>query len=517
MKGKGNNPLKILLLEDNEYDKSSFELAFQESDVDCQINWFIHAEEALTEIESNFGMYDIVVTDFRLPGMSGLEFCKVLIEKEIPLPTLMLTGEGSEHLAVKALKAGVNDYVIKDFEGYYLEILPIRIPEIVRSYQDRLARESAENALKQSEEKFRLLFEEAPIGIAINRKSENSEKLDVNSTLADFLGYSIDELEAMGSREMARRISNPDKFPKEKIFIQQMLAGKISSYQMEKEYLKKNGEIVCGELKVAALFDENNTMRQTIFIVQDVTERKKAQKRIQQYLEELKELNATKDKFFSIIAHDLKNPLNVITGYSESLEEIKSTFSEERVRKAVSRIYNSAVNLDKLLENLLEWSRMQIGKKEFVPRTLKLNHVINDNVVLLSGMANSKEIELTSDVKEDLSVIADHNMLKTVLRNLITNALKFTPRGGNVTISAKDRGDCVEVSVMDTGIGISQENQKKLFRIDAPYGTPGTEQEMGTGLGLILCREFIKKHHGKIWVESEIDKGSTFTFTLPKE
>lgn len=517
MREKGNKSLKILLLEDNEYDKSSFELAFQESDVDCEINWFIHAEDALTEIQNNGGDYDIVVTDYRLPGMSGLEFCKVLIEKEIPLPKLMLTGEGSEHLAVKALKAGVNDYVIKDFDGYYLEILPIRIPEIVRSYQDRLARERAEKASKESEEKFRLLFEEAPIGIAINRKTENGETLNVNSSLADFLGYSIDELEAMGSREMAKRVSNPERFPKEKVFIQKMLVGEIFSYQMEKEYLKKSGEVVYGELKVVALFDENNNMQQTIFIVQDVTGRKKAQKRIQEYLEELKALNATKDKFFSIIAHDLKNPLNVITGYSESLEEMKSTFPEERARKAVSRIYKSAINLNKLLENLLEWSRMQIGKKEFVPRELKLNYVINDNIVLLSGMANSKAIELTSDVEEDLSVIADHNMLKTVLRNLITNALKFTPRGGKVKISAKDRGDCIEVSVMDTGIGISQENQKKLFRIDAPYVTAGTEQEIGTGLGLVLCRDFIKKHRGKIWVESEIDKGSIFTFTLPKE
>jgi signal transduction histidine kinase/ligand-binding sensor domain-containing protein len=230
---------------------------------------------------------------------------------------------------------------------------------------------------------------------------------------------------------------------------------------------------------------------------------------------ELKELNASKDKFFSIIAHDLKNPFGTIIGISEMLNEEIDSENSARIREFGNMINTSAVQTLRLLENLLEWANSQRGKILFEPGPVKLNELLIEEFNVLSDTAKTKNIDLKNYLPDNLIISADKNMIRTILRNLISNAIKFTHKNGIVEVKAAIANNQVVISVSDNGIGMTKEFIPKLFRIDGDLSTRGTDNEKGTGLGLFLCKEFVEKHHGKIWVESEPGKGSIFRFVLP--
>lgn len=230
---------------------------------------------------------------------------------------------------------------------------------------------------------------------------------------------------------------------------------------------------------------------------------------------ELSELNATKDKFFSIIAHDLRNPFSVLIGFSELLYENACTYSPEEVRELSKKMLDSSNRSFNLIENLLNWSRLQRGSLKIDPEYLKPSELVQQAIVLCTQDANLKNIALSSEINVDEPIYADREMIKTVLRNLISNAIKFTYPKGQIIIRTKMSDNSLLISVSDTGKGIIEENLNKLFKIEENVSEVGTADEQGTGLGLILCKEFIDLHRGKIWVESEIGNGSTFSFTLP--
>lgn len=230
----------------------------------------------------------------------------------------------------------------------------------------------------------------------------------------------------------------------------------------------------------------------------------------------LKESNISKNKFFSILAHDLRNPISGCLNLTELLETNYDKYSEIERKKYLSLIKDSAKHLNNLIENLLEWSRLQIGRMEYSPVEFDLIDLVCDNVLLLKSIAKKKGIKLISKVDENIEIFADINMLKTVIRNLISNALKFTHKDGEVIIDAKEIYDEIEITITDTGIGIDEEKQKQLFKIDFYQKQRGTANEKGTGLGLILCKEFVEKNGGNIQVESTLGKGSIFKFTVPK-
>jgi len=233
-------------------------------------------------------------------------------------------------------------------------------------------------------------------------------------------------------------------------------------------------------------------------------------------LKELGDLNATKDKFFSIIAHDLRSPFNGLIGASDLLIQSFEGLEKEIIIDLIRSMNIASRNAFNLLNNLLEWSRSQTGRIEWDPNITDISIIIRENRLLLKHNAEEKNISLVSEIQDNTFVYADEYMINTVIRNLITNALKYSRNGEEVRISSKDTGDFLEISVSDKGIGIKPENIGKLFRIDIHHTTKGTANEQGTGLGLILCKEFVEKHNGKIWVESELGKGATFRFTLPK-
>ncbi len=231
----------------------------------------------------------------------------------------------------------------------------------------------------------------------------------------------------------------------------------------------------------------------------------------------LEKLNVTKDKFFTIIAHDLKNPLGSFRDITSLLHDAYSDFTEIERIDFLNLIKQSANNIYTLLGNLLEWSRSQRGIISFNPTQFDLSVIATNTVDLLSPASNKKNIKIENSIPNSTMVNADPNLITTILRNLISNAIKFTPEGGKIEIGAiyKSSGSSIYIYVKDSGIGMTDKTINKLFRIDVNVTTPGTNQENGTGLGLILCKEFVEKHNGEIWVESELGKGSTFKFSLP--
>jgi signal transduction histidine kinase len=233
--------------------------------------------------------------------------------------------------------------------------------------------------------------------------------------------------------------------------------------------------------------------------------------------QQMEELIATKDKFFSIIAHDLKNPLGAFRDVTKYLNDQGDSISEEERNEFLLIMKNSSDNIFMLLNNLLTWARSQQGKISFIPEFADLKQIADINISLLQPAADKKKITLTSTIGNEINVHIDQNMITTVLRNLITNSIKFTREGGSVEVSAQDREDFVEVHVKDTGIGMDEKTASKLFRIDQTQSSPGTNNEEGTGLGLIICKEFIDKHKGEIKATSVIDQGSDFVFTIPKQ
>jgi two-component system, sensor histidine kinase and response regulator len=247
----------------------------------------------------------------------------------------------------------------------------------------------------------------------------------------------------------------------------------------------------------------------------EIEERKRAETALLESENKLREANAAKDKFFSIIAHDLRNPFNAVIGFSNLLRENISEFDINEISEYIGYINDSAINAYTLLGNLLDWARSQTNSIQFKPEAVNIFDIIQSTLVILSGEATKKNITLSSQITPDSLVLADNNMVSTVFRNLISNAIKFTRTGGLITIFSCLHNGFYEFTVEDNGVGIQQKDLEKLFRIDTKVYTKGTAEESGTGLGLILCKEFIEKNNGTIRVESEPGKGSRFIFSLP--
>lgn len=238
-------------------------------------------------------------------------------------------------------------------------------------------------------------------------------------------------------------------------------------------------------------------------------------KELEKQRTELESLNSTKDKFFAIIAHDLKNPFSTVLGLSELLAREFETFDSESLKNFITQIYKYSNNTFNLLENLLQWSMLQTGRMPLHPKLVNLKSIIEENIDLLLGNAVNKGISIKTQLHTECSAYVDTNQITTVVRNILSNAIKFTPTDGEITIRVEPNAEFWQISIKDTGVGISEKELQKLFLIGSNPTTMGTSQETGTGLGLILCKEFVERNGGKIWVESSLGKGSTFFFTVP--
>jgi len=242
----------------------------------------------------------------------------------------------------------------------------------------------------------------------------------------------------------------------------------------------------------------------------------KQRKELERQRMELESLNSTKDKFFAIIAHDLKNPFSTVLGISELLAREFESFDPDSLKNFITQIYKYSNNTYNLLENLLQWSMLQTGRMPLRPSIVNVMDIVQENVELLSGNAKQKNIRITISKSSDCYAYVDVNQITTVVRNLLSNAIKFTEINGKINIKVKSKNGFWVVSVEDNGIGIAEKDMNRLFLLDSNPTTIGTSQEKGTGLGLILSREFVERNGGKIWVQSQIGVGTTFSFCVPK-
>lgn len=363
-----------------------------------------------------------------------------------------------------------------------------------------------EHARQQSEVKFEKLTELAASAIFI---VQNKRFVYINPAGEKVLGYNSNVLKY---KSLLKLIAPEYKGVANQIAIE-LFREKKSLHNLEMCLVTNTGERKYVIFSASHIdYNDKPAILGTAF---DVTRQKFNEEKVKNYTEELKNLNANKDKFFSIIAHDLKSPFSALLGYSDFLVEDFDELSEDEIREYSLNINTVAKNVYELLENLLEWSRIQTGRRKFHPEKLQLADSAGKVIELFKDAAINKSISLTAQIEESAEVFADMNMLFTVMRNLVSNAIKFTSIGGSVIIKAESVGREMSISVEDTGVGMRKVDMEKLFKITSSYSTVGTAQETGTGLGLILCKELVEKNKGTISAASEEGKGSAFTFTVP--
>jgi PAS domain S-box-containing protein len=373
------------------------------------------------------------------------------------------------------------------------------------SFQDITERKKSEKAIKENEENFHSIFDNNSAAICIIEPDTRISM--VNEEYCKLSGYSKEELIGMS---WTQQIPPEDLERLKEFNRRRQIDPKDAPDKYEFTFNKKNGEIRHALMSVAMLQNKN-----IIASFSDITERKQAELALKKNEIRLRHLNADKDLFISILGHDLKNPFNNILGSSEVLIEDIRNLSTDEIEEIAKNINKSAKITNKLLEDILMWARTQQGSIPFKPQKCILKDNCKNILEILNPSAFAKNITIYDSSAEHINVFADSDMLKTILLNLVSNAIKFTNGGGSIHINSEKNSENIIISVSDNGIGISPDDLVKLFDISEVLSTKGTAGEKGTGLGLLLCKEFVEKHGGKIWVESEVGKGSDFKFTLP--
>lgn len=466
------------LIAKHAFEKISFPPYFTNFECRIQTNegvkWYVWSGRAIIDNNQEIASYVLIGRDISL--QKGIE---------------------SELFDKKKSYEKLNEQLVLQNENYQ---------KITRELLKRNAEiENLYHRLKESEERFRNMFVKHS-SIMFLFDPSTYEIIDANFAAQHFYGYSEDEF--LSKSLMDLHLVDKDEIEK------RFKKAKDRNHQyVTFKHVLANGNVRDVEVySVPILYKEEEV---NFSIVYDVTKRKKAEKKLTESKRKLKEANSSKDKFFSIIAHDLKNPFNSLIGLSDFLTYNINDISKKQLKDLIQTIGEVSRQGYSLLENLLQWSRTQMGSLKVVIEPVNVSQIIEETVLLLKNNADTKEVEIIVEGCNQSTAMADANMIATVIRNLLANAIKYSFRNGKVFVQCHQNMSEILVSVIDEGKGIAREDLKKLFRIDENISTLGTEKETGTGLGLILCREFIERCKGTFYVESNPGQGSTFTFSLP--
>lgn len=401
------------------------------------------------------------------------------------------------------LKHKNGDYRIVELIGTNLTNDPV-IDGILVNFHDISKRKKIEAETL----KLKQAVEHSSATIVITDTKANIEY--VNPKFTERTGYTFDEVLGKNPRILQSGQTSPD-------FYKQMWDTLVNGNEWKGEMLNKtkNGELFWEMASISSIKDSDNKITHYVAVKEDITASKTQQKSIKLKNRELERINAEKDKFFSIIAHDLRGPLSAMLGLSEIMSELIHTMTKEEIKELADNLKKSTSNIFDLLSNLLEWSTMQRGLIDYNPTSTTANTLVNGCCDSLKSMADNKKISLNINVLTQKTIFADINMLRTIMRNLVTNAIKFSNPNSKIDIDIRSSDNSTLFSVSDEGIGIPKLLKEKLFKIDEKVNRNGTNNEPSTGLGLLLCKDMVEKHGGKIWVESEEKKGTTFFFTIP--
>ena len=375
---------------------------------------------------------------------------------------------------------------------------------------DFTTQKETEDALLSYQKKLDAIFNNSLVGIAVfNNKGSI---ILANEHYLQMIGYnSIDELNNI----TYKNYTHPDFLEETQKKVDALVRGDIDNFHISKKYIRKDGSEFWGDLFVSPIKGENGELIEIVGILIDDTVRKNMELQMHENEKELKKLNKTKDKLFSIIAHDIKNPFNVILGFANLLSMNYYEYSKEDIRKYIGKILSASENVYKLLDDLLIWAKTQMGQLTVKKEYLNLSDILTEILLHFKVLSDQKNISLINEMPEDAYVFADNEMIRFVFRNLIHNAIKFTPAGGEVICRGSLLSGSFKIEIKDTGIGIAKERLPALFDMADFMETRGTNEEKGTGLGLHLSREMILQNNGTISVDSTVGKGTTFTITLP--
>jgi PAS domain S-box-containing protein len=373
-----------------------------------------------------------------------------------------------------------------------------------------VAQQQAEDALRESEARFHAVFAEAAIGIGIGDMT--GRILEANQALQTMFGYSLDEFRRLNVGDFV----HPDDAAAVWQSYGALISGNRNHFQLEKRFYRKNGQVMWSHLTVSLVRDAAGAPTFQIAMLEDITDRKRAEGDLEAAKEAADAANRAKSEFLANMSHELRTPLHAIIGFTELLEDGIVTDEAER-DQCFTDIHASAQHLLSLINDILDLSKIEAGRMELSREAVALPRLFTTMIELLRERAANKGLTLTATAGDIATITGDERKLKQVLFNLLANAIKFTAPGGEIALAARMMDGMVAISVTDTGIGISEEDQRKLFQSFTQVDGSLARRHEGTGLGLSLTRRLVELHGGRIAVRSAPDEGSTFTVTLPLE
>jgi two-component system, cell cycle sensor histidine kinase and response regulator CckA len=470
------------------------------------------AQDGLSALDrAEYGQPDLILLDVMMPGIDGFETCRRM--QEIPvvrdISVIFMTALSEVDSKVRGLQAGAVDYITKPFQQD--EVLAriqthLTIRKLRLELQKRNARLEKEIEERKRVESFLRAQQDLSLdGILVI--NEKGECISHNRRWLDLWNITDEELKGVQhATDWQAYIQRLIPENQEKLAHIHLLLGKKNGHNVE--FTSITDRIF--DLYSIPMIGVEGTHYGRLYFLRDISERKIVE-------DTLRELNANKDRFFSIIAHDLNNPFQGILGFTELLSESIDDMSKEEILDYAQKLNESTKNIFQLLQQLLSWSRLQIGHMQYRPSLQEFWELAEFNTHLIKHQAEEKGITVENTVHPESYLFCDPNMVNTILRNLLSNAVKFTSRGGQITVSSRLDDEWLRIQVKDTGVGMSPATVGNLFKLGGgTTSSLGTKQEAGTGLGLILAKEMIERHGGQMTVQSVEGVGSSFHFNLPR-
>jgi len=455
-----------------------------------------HSESALSLILNSNPC--IIVISVKLESdFSGINLA-TNIKNEINVPIIFVSFTDNKEAYCKAKKINPIAYFTH----------PFAVENLFSAIEIALTNHKLHEVIIDAHKKYEMAIKAGRAGVY--EIDPATFELEGDESLAEIFGFTLQDVKDKGWGNLLPI----EDFNKKKEILANLLQGKIESYSLELRIIKKDGTLAWA-VSSGSLVTNSQDKVKIVGTLTDITERKLTEKKLKEYSEELKSTNTSKDKFYSIISHDLRNPFNSLLGFSELLANNINELTQQEIIDSAKALNRTAHNLFNLLTNLLEWSKLQTGNFTIEKMEFTLNQIINYTLDIFSDSIAAKNISIKKENHCKINVYADRNMIEAATRNLISNAIKFTKNGGTITVGCKINENFAELYIKDNGVGIPIKDQDKLFKIEKQFSTEGTNYEKGTGFGLLLCKELVEKNGGTIKFISEKDKGSTFIISLP--